>query len=181
MYTVHCTLKGFQMNLIVSVSLDWGIGFQNDLLFHVSEDMKYFKAKTTGNVVVMGQNTFLSLPGQKPLKDRVNVILSDNLSLAVDGATVVHSLPELSQTLKAYDTDSVFIIGGAMLYETMLPYCKSAYITQFYASKEADRFFPCLAESPEWTLADRSVVHEADGLKFTFDKYDHLPDKTKIF
>ncbi len=169
------------MNLIVSVSLDWAIGNKNDLLFHVSEDMNYFKAKTTGNVVVMGQNTFFSLPGQKPLKDRVNIILSDNALLSVDGATVVHSLSELSDTLKAYDTDSVYIIGGAMFYETMLPYCKNAYITQFYTSRKADRYFPCLAENPEWTLAERSDTHDADGLKFTFDKYVHSPEKTKIF
>lgn len=169
------------MNLIVSVSLDWGIGCKNDLLFHVSEDMKYFKAMTTGKVVVMGQNTFLSLPNKKPLRDRVNIILSDDASLYVDGAIIVRSLTELSEALRAYDTDEVYIIGGAMLYETMLPYCKNAYITQFYATKEADRFFPNLSKSPEWTLAERSDMHEAGGLKFTFDKYVHSAEKINIF
>ncbi|MCR5485745.1 MAG: dihydrofolate reductase [Clostridiales bacterium] len=163
------------MNLIVSVSSDWAIGFKNDLLFHVREDMKYFKAMTTGNIVVMGQNTFFSLPGQKPLKDRINYIISDDPTLSVEGAFVVHSLDELFEELKKYDTDKVFVIGGAMIYKTLLPYCENAYITQFNSSKEADRFFPRLDESDEWRLASRSELFETDGgLTFTFDKYERI-------
>lgn len=163
------------MNLIVSVSSEWAIGFQNDLLFHVSEDMKYFKSKTIGKTVVMGQNTFLSLPNQKPLKDRVNIVLSDNPQFAPEGVIVVRSLDELFDALKAYDTDNVFVIGGAMIYETLLPYCDNAYITQFHAAKPADRFFPCLEKSKKWRLAERSALHETpDGLKFTFDRYEQI-------
>lgn len=169
------------MNLIVSVSSDWAIGFENKLLFHVSEDMKYFKSMTVGKVVVMGENTFLSLPGQKPLCDRVNIIISDNMSFSAEGAAVVRSLGELSAALAQYDSDDIFIIGGAMFYETMLPYCKNAYVTQFYAAKEADRFFPRLDLSGEWTLAERSDMHEFGGVRFTFDKYIHDENKIKDF
>lgn len=169
------------MNLIVSVSSNWAIGYKNNLLFHISEDMKYFKSMTVGKVVVMGENTFLSLPRQKPLPDRVNIILSDNASFFVDGAVVVRSLRELSAALAAYNFDDVFIIGGAMLYETMLPHCKNAYVTQFYAVKDADRFFPRLDQNSEWTLVERSDARESNGVKFTFDKYVHDKNKIKSF
>ena len=65
------------MKAIVCVDKNWGIGNADSLLFHIPEDMAFFKRKTIGNVVVMGLATFLSLPGQKPLADRVNIVLSN--------------------------------------------------------------------------------------------------------
>ena len=162
------------MNTIVSVDKNWGIGFNNDLLFHVREDMLYFKSMTVGKVVVMGENTFYSLPNQKPLKDRINIVLSDKIGLQIDNVTVCNSLDELLQQLEQYNTEDVFIVGGQAIYKLMLEYSNIAYVTQFYAEALADKHFPNLAESAELKLANRSEPVENNGLKFTFDKYERI-------
>ena len=160
------------MNLIASATLDWGLGFKNELLFHVRADMVQFREKTTGNIVVMGRNTFLSLPHQKPLRDRVNIVLSTDRAFAPDGVTVVRSTDKLFDVLRAYENDRVFVIGGGGVYRTLLPYCDKAYITRFYAQKEADTFLPDLDAADDWRLHARSTLHEQNGVYFTFDLYE---------
>jgi len=160
------------MNAIVSVDNNWGIGCKNDLLFHVPEDMRFFKCMTTGKTVVMGEKTFYSLPNQKPLKDRNNIVLSDNPELKIEGVTVCNSLDQLLALLDTYKTEDVFIIGGQAVYELMLPYCSTAYVTQFYAQAEADKHFPNLSKSKAWKLAERSEPVESKGFTFTFDRYE---------
>ena len=160
------------MNLIASATLDWGLGYKNELLFRVSADMVRFRKMTTGNVVVMGRNTFLSLPHQKPLPNRVNIVLSTDRSFAPEGVTVVRSTDELSDVLRGYDTQRVFVIGGGGVYRALLPLCDKAYITRFYAKKEADTFLPDLDADDNWRLQARSVLHEQDGLYYTFDLYE---------
>ena len=162
------------MNLIASATLDWGLGCQNELLFHVKADMVQFRKKTTGNVVVMGRKTFLSLPNQKPLRDRVNIVLSADRTFAPDGVTVVRSVDELLDVLRAYDGDRVFVIGGGGVYRTLLPLCDKAYITRFYAKKTADTFLPDLDADDAWRLAGRSALHEQDGLYYSFDLYERI-------
>ncbi len=162
------------MNTIVSVDNNWGIGYKNDLLFHVSEDMRYFKEKTIGKVVVMGENTFYSLPNQKPLKDRTNIVLSDKKGLQIDGVTVCNSLDELLELIKQFESDDVFVVGGQAVYELLLPYCQVAYITQFYAEATADKHFPNLTQYKDWHLAERSEPVESKGLTFTFDRYEKM-------
>ncbi|MCL2508890.1 MAG: dihydrofolate reductase [Oscillospiraceae bacterium] len=160
------------MNLILSATDDWGIGFQNRLLFRVPEDMKRFKALTVGKVVVMGRNTFLSLPNQKPLADRVNIVLSRDPDFAPESVTVVRSTDELLCALESFGTNDVFVIGGAAVYRELLPFCDTAYVTRFHAKKEADSFFPCLDGDDSWRLVERSEVRGHEGLQFTFDKYE---------
>ena len=162
------------MNLIASATLDWGLGNKNELLYHVKADMVQFRQKTTGNVVVMGRNTFLSLPGQKPLPNRVNIVLSTDRTFTPDGVKVVRSIDELLGVLSAYDPDRVFVIGGGGVYRALLPFCGKAYITRFYAKREADTFLPDLDVDGEWRLEKRSVLHEQDGLYYTFDLYERI-------
>ncbi|MCR5149948.1 MAG: dihydrofolate reductase [Clostridiales bacterium] len=159
------------MKAIVSVDKNWGIGCGSDLLFHIPGDMKFFKEKTTGNVVVMGLATFLSLPKQEPLKDRVNIVLCDNPDWKAQGVTVVHSSKELTEEIKKYDTDSVFIIGGASVYSQFVPLCSEAYITKFNAQKQADKFFPNLDKDENWILAEESDVKSEKGVEFVFTLY----------
>ena len=83
------------MKAIVNVDKNWGIGIGNSLLNHLSPDMKFFKEKTTGNVVVMGKSTFLSFPGQKALPNRVNIVLTKDESWSAPDVIVCHSLDEL--------------------------------------------------------------------------------------
>ncbi len=162
------------MILIASAGLNWEIGFNNELLFYAPDDLKFFKSQTIDNVVIMGRRTFESLPGQKPLKNRDNIILSSDENLQIDGATVYHSVEELLDAVKDIKDKKIFVMGGASIYETLLPYCDTALITQFYAEKEADRFLPNLSKSPEWTLQSRGDVQNYEGLRFSFDVYKRI-------
>ena len=100
------------MNLIVCVSRNWGIGKNNELLFHIPDDLKQFKALTTGKVVVMGHNTLKSLPGGKPLPNRTNIVLSRNPNLKIEGATVCNSVQDVLIEVSDRLQSDVFIIGG---------------------------------------------------------------------
>ena len=142
------------MNIIVAVDEKWGIGKNNDLLFHLKKDMQYFKEKTTGKIVVMGSNTLLSFPQSKPLPNRTNIVLWPGGAERSD-CIVVQSLSELAKTLKNYPSDDIFIVGGAMFYRTMLPYCRKAYITHVQADGNAAVFFPDLSRLVDWRLQEK--------------------------
>ena len=120
------------MKTIVAVDNKWGIGKKNDLLFSIPEDMAFFRKTTMGKVCCMGYNTLLSFPGSKPLKNRTNIVLAP-ADVQRDDCTVVHSLEELFAELKKYDSNEIYVIGGAMFYKTMLPYCDEYLITKVEA------------------------------------------------
>ena len=159
------------MNLIVAVDRNWAIGKDNDLLYSIKEDMQFFRTTTLNKVVVMGRKTLESFPNAKPLKNRVNIVLSNDKSLKIEGAIVVNSVDMLFEELKKYDTNEVFVIGGEAIYKMLEPYCDVAYVTEIDAGKDADRFFPNLSEMNEWTLDSSSDVKEDNGIKFVFNKY----------
>jgi len=155
---------------IAAVSENWGIGKNGDLLFHIPEDMKLFRAVTSGHTVVMGRKTLLSFPDGKPLKNRNNVVLSRNAEFCPDGVTVFKNVNETLEYIKTLG-DEVFIIGGGEVYREFLPYCTKALITKVTAVPPADVFFPDLDSDPQWTLAEQSDEKEHDGLKFRFLTY----------
>ncbi len=165
------------MKTIVAVDEKWGIGKKNGLLFSLKEDMKFFREKTLNKVVVMGGNTLLSFPGSKPLKNRTNIVLSDVLEEG-DGYILTRTLPELLEELKKYDTDEIFVIGGAMMYRTMLPYCDTAYITKVFADGEAEVFFPNLDEQKDWKLVAQDTEIEDNGYKISFTTYRNSTPKS---
>jgi dihydrofolate reductase len=111
------------MNLIVAVDKNWAIGYKNDLLVSIPDDMKYFREHTTGKVCIMGKNTLESFPGGRPLKNRVNIVIALEKSYKVDGATVVYSIEEALEEAKKYNTEDVYVIGGGSIYKQMLQYC----------------------------------------------------------
>ena len=100
------------MQAIVVVDQKWGIGKNNDLLFSLKEDMKFFRQTTMGKIVVMGSNTLKSFPGGNPLKNRTNIVLYPGGEKRED-CLVVESLDQLFEVLKNYDTEDIFVIGGA--------------------------------------------------------------------
>ena len=158
------------MKAIVAVDKKWGIGKKNDLLFSLPEDMKYFREKTSGKVVVMGSNTLKSFPNGKPLKNRTNIVLFPGGEKR-DDCIVVGSLEELSAELKKYPTDDVFIIGGAMFYRTMLPYCSEVLVTKVEADGGAEVFYENLDEKPEWSCVSVSEPLETNGYTIRFTVY----------
>ena len=159
------------MRAIVNADKNWGIGFRNQLLVHIPSDMRFFREKTTGNVVVMGRKTLESLPGGRPLADRDNIVMTRDPAFRVKGAAVVHSVEELQQLLADIDTDRVYVIGGAEIYRLLLPYCDTAFVTRVDYAYQADAYFPDLDASPEWELTAESEEQTCHDMEFTFRTY----------
>lgn len=162
------------MNLIVAVDENWGIGYQGDLLARVSTDLKNFRKVTSGKTVVYGSNTLATFPGGRVLPNRTNIVLNWDPDYAPEGAVVVHSLEELFTELKKYDTDEVFVIGGASVYNQLLPYCNRAYVTKFLKRFRSDVTIPNLDKAEDWQIAcveEPMEVPDAD-FKIQFLEYE---------
>lgn len=158
------------MKAIVAVDKKWGIGKKNGLLFELPEDMKYFREKTINKIVVMGSNTLKSFPNGKPLKNRTNIVLFPGGEKRED-CIVVDSLEELSIELKKYNTNDVFIIGGAMFYKTMLPYCSEVFVTKVDADGKAEVFYENLDQLSDWTCVEEKEPIETNGYTIKFTTY----------
>lgn len=130
------------MNIIVAIDKENGIGKNNGLLTHIPEDLKYFKNTTMNHVVVMGYNTYMSLP-KRPLPNRTNIILTTK-NIKLEGAIVVNNINELLQLIDELESkgNEVFICGGAKVYESMIDYVDRLYVTHIHHKFEADTFFP---------------------------------------
>lgn len=159
------------MKSIVAVDLNWGIGYEGKLLQRIPEDMKIFKQMTLGKVVVMGRETFESLPGKEPLKNRTNIVLSKNKDFINEKVTICRSLNELFHKLKKYNSEDVFVIGGESIYTQLLPYCTEAYVTKIENTYVTDRYFINLDKEKTWDLIHISDVKSFNGIQFTFQKY----------
>ena len=157
------------MNLIVAIDKNNGIGKNGDLLCHLSADLKHFKEVTTGKTVVMGYNTLISLPKSAPLKNRRNIVLYEK-DIEIEGAEVVHNLDELFALIKDIPSDEVFVIGGAMVYNTLMPYCEKLFITHIDKAFDADRFLNEIKED-EWQVLDESETFEEEGIPFRYVTY----------
>ena len=156
------------MKTIVAVDKKWGIGKKNDLLFSIPEDMAFFRRTTLGKVCCMGYNTLLSFPGSKPLKNRTNIVLAP-ADVMRDDCTVVHTLDELFAELKKYESNEIYVIGGAMFYKTMLPYCDELLITKVDADGGAEVFYEDLdaMENMECVYESEPVISNGLTIKFT--------------
>ena len=160
------------MNTIVAVADGFAIGKNGDLLVRLPEDLRRFKELTTGKVVVMGYNTFLSLPGSRPLKNRTNIVLTRNPHYQVKDALVFHTVEDVLEELKKYPSEDIYIIGGSSIYREFLPYCDVAHITRIDHAYEADTYFPDMDDMPEWKLTGQSEEKTYFDLEFTFCRYE---------
>jgi len=156
---------------IVVVDEKWGIGCRGQLMFDIPEDMKHFLDITSGKVVVMGHSTLRSLPGGKPLKGRVNIVLSRNERLTVKSATVCNSVAQLLDVVCAYKPEDVIVIGGEEIYTRLLDYCSVVYLTKVGALRQSDTFFPNIDRMDNWAVESQSDQREHGGLKYRFYKY----------
>lgn len=160
------------MKAIVAVDSKWGIGKNNGLLFDIKADMRHFVEHTRGKTVLMGYNTLRSLPGGMPLKGRVNIVLypeGSDLDSAQKGYILARSLPELSDILRGYP--DAYVIGGAMMYHTMLPYCEEAIVTKVHADGGATVFFDDLDKLDNWSLSEMQPDVEDSGYTMNFCTY----------
>lgn len=163
------------MNIIVNVSENWGIGKNNELLFHISADMKFFKEHTTGNTIVMGRKTLESLPGSRALPNRANIVLSRKSDFECENVTVYHSVDELIESIKELDSNSVYVIGGESLYRELLPFCDTAYVTKVEKNvPDADAFMVDLDAHPQWSIESESDSLTSNGLNYKFVTYKRI-------
>lgn len=166
------------MELIVAVDKQWAIGKNNQSLVSIPADLRYFRKLTQNHIVIMGRKTLESLPNQKPLPERHNIIISRNLSYQVNGADVVHSIEEaieLASNLTKKDfVNRIFVIGGGCIYEQMLPYCDIAYVTKIEYTYEADTFFPNLDQRDDWKLVEESEEQTYYDLEYYFTRYKRI-------
>lgn len=160
------------MNLIVAVDKNWAIGQNNKLLVSIPEDMKFFRETTTGKVVVMGRKTLESFPNGLPLKNRVNIVMTSDKSYRVKDAKLVHSIEELTEELKQYPSEDVYVIGGESIYRQLLFLCQVAHITKIDYEYQADAHFPNLEENKEWKLVADSDEHTYFNLEYYFQRYE---------
>ena len=156
---------------IVHADKEWGIGKGNDMMFSLPKDMKFFRETTMGHTVVMGGKTLRSFPNQKPLKNRVNIVLTRGQ--VCDECVIVRSYEELFEEMKARKNEQIFVIGGGEIYKALLPYCHGAYVTKVDAIGGAEVFFPNLDEHPDFVCVEESVPMDDNGLTIRFTKYEN--------
>ena len=156
------------MNVIVAADRNWAIGRDGDQLIYLPEDLKRFKALTTGHPVILGRKTLATFPGGRPLKGRRNLILSRDPAFAPEGAEVFRDL----ETLLAAAPEDSFVIGGASVYAALLDRCDTAYVTKIEQSfPGADCFFPDLDARPDWRVEEEGPELEDQGVRFRYVTY----------
>jgi dihydrofolate reductase len=161
--------KQLRISIIVAIAQNYAIGKDNQLLWHLSEDLKRFKRITSGNTIIMGRNTYLSLP-KRPLPNRTNVVISDIPDEHFEGAETVGSIEEAMKYCNA--EKECFVIGGGSIYRQFMPMAAKLYITRVHKDFEADTFFPDI-DDEEWTLVEESEVQvdENNSLHYSFLTY----------
>ena len=159
------------MKLIAAVDRNWGIGFNNELLANIPSDKRYFKSLTEHQVIVMGRKTYESLPGKRPLENRVNIILTSDKKFQAKGFEAVHSTEELLEHIKQYNGKEIFVAGGQSVYEQLHSFCDEAYITKINYAYHADRYCPNLDRDKNWKLVGMSEEETYYDLEYYFCKY----------
>ena len=161
------------MIAISAVDKNWAIGNKGQLLISLPEDQKgVFRKYTAGHTVVYGRKTLETFKDQKLLPKRTNIIMSRNYQFEKEGAVIMHSAAELEDYLRMADTDEVYLIGGASLYNSLISLCDKAIITSIRAEFEADCWFPNLDEDPDWELVEEEPpVMSEKGVEFTVKHY----------
>lgn len=162
------------MNLIVAVDENWAIGNKGELLVRIPNDQKMFRNETVGKVVVLGRKTMDTFPQKQPLAKRTNIILTKNRDYKVKDAMVVHSIEELLEELKNYNSEDIYIIGGDSIYRQMLPYCDVAHVTYIEETYAADSYFPNLEKDPDWEMTAESEEQTYFDITYYFRKYERV-------
>jgi dihydrofolate reductase len=155
-----------KISLVVAASDNHAIGKDNQLLWHLPKDMRFFKNTTWALPILMGRKTFESL-GNKPLPGRLNLVITRQAGVTYNGATVVSSLEEAITMAKQNDYKELMVIGGGEIYTMALPMADSIYLTRVHTTIEGDTYFPVLGT--DWVM-ESSEPHLADEKHaFNFD------------
>lgn len=175
------------MKAIVAVDKNWGIGRDNDLLFHLPGDQKFFRETTKGGIIIIGRRTLESFPGGRPLPNRTNIVITRNEDYQAEDCIICHSPEEAAAVAETLDLEgavmdenepasredstSIFVSGGGEIYRMMLPWCDEVLVTRIDAELEADTTFPDLDADPDFELAWESEPQEEQGISYRFTSY----------
>ena len=159
------------MNIIAAVDKKLGIGKNGGLLVSIPEDMKLFREETVGKVVVMGRKTFESHPQGLPLVERTNIVITTSEDFKHDNVYVCHSVDEVLNKVREYPTEDVYVIGGASVYEQMLPYCDTIHLTKIDYTYDADTYFPDIFKDGVWQETARSDEKTYFDICYEFVRY----------
>jgi dihydrofolate reductase len=157
------------ISIIVAIAEDNGIGYRNELLWHIPEDLKRFKNLTFGKTVIMGKKTWESLP-KRPLPGRKNIVITDdpldNFELSITAYSIEDAIS------KCEKNDEIFIIGGGSIYRQFMPLADRLYITHIHKETPADTYFPFI--NPEiWEIIEKEehTQDEAKEIPYTYIIY----------
>lgn len=157
------------ISLIVAMSKNRAIGFENKMPWHLPADLAYFKKVTTGHAIVMGRKTFQSIG--RPLPNRTNLILTRDHSFRAEGCQLIHDIEEVLEKAKKED---LFVIGGAEIYQQFLPYAEKIYSTQILEDFHGDTFFPQLTEEWQLVSTEKHGQDEKNRYKYEFQIYTKI-------
>jgi dihydrofolate reductase len=153
-----------QISIIVAIAENYAIGKDNDLLWHISKDLKRFKELTKEHYIVMGKRTYYSLP-VRPLPHRTSLIITDVAGEVIDNCLMAYSIEDA--VAKMDNEDENFIIGGGSIYKQFMPLADKLYITRVHKNFEADTFFPEISLN-EWKLIEKVDVNDDSQNDFTY-------------
>ncbi|CAM2960466.1 dihydrofolate reductase [Hathewaya histolytica] len=161
------------LSIIVAIANNNVIGRNNKLIWHIPEDLKRFKRITKGKKIIMGRNTFESLPGVLPEREHIVLTRDKNYTVDNENVKIINNIEELDTYIK--DDEEHFIIGGGTIYELFIPHSSNLYLTRIYEDFKGDTFFPEYDED-QWELleSEKGLQNESNP----YD-YDYLTYKRK--
>ncbi len=158
-----------ELEAIVAVYADWGIGAGGTQPVVLKADRRHFQSLTQGAAVIVGRRTLGDFPGGRPLKGRHNIVVTRQ-NIQIEGAEIVHSTEEALQAARAHER--CLVIGGASIYRQFFPHLKRVYLTKIELTPRSDSFFPKLDTLDDWVCTQEGAWQEENGLRYRFCTYE---------
>lgn len=159
-----------KISIVVAVSKNRAIGKANRLLFDIPDDLKRFRQITRGHAIIMGQRTFESIG--KPLPDRANIIITDDMNYKAPGAIVTHSIDEAMVEAGVRENSEVFICGGGMIYRQFMPLADKLYLTLVESDADGDTYFPDWSMDFTKEVFREEHTDEKTGIKYSWITFE---------
>jgi dihydrofolate reductase len=156
------------ITLVVAASENNAIGLNNQLLWHLPKDMRFFKNTTWGMPILMGRKTFESM-SSKPLNGRLNIIITRNKYWVSEEVTVVHTMEEAIALATKFSYNELLVIGGGEIYEMALPLAQKIWLTRVHTTIEGDVYFPTLNADWELVSSTQNTADEKHAFSFDFE------------
>ncbi len=159
------------ISIIVAASTNNAIGNENKLLWHIPNDMKYFKATTWAMPIIMGRKTFESM-GSKPLSGRLNIVITKQQNWTLTGIVVVNSIEEAIAEAKKTNCKEIFIAGGGEIYKQSIQIADCIYMTRVHSEIDGDTFFPEI-DTKKWKLekTENLLTDTKHSHDYSFEKW----------